>query len=132
MCFSVWQLLRRSSKGTRRRKRRRIAWNSHNVIAKLRRRLESRRREIQSLVGLGRDLLGSRAAARLRQREWNRAHGDKQKQVKCAFNKMRFDGGINLFFHLVLFFRLSSLIAKSDFERATLLPGCAKKRKYFF
>jgi hypothetical protein len=108
MFFSVWQLLRRSSKGTRRRKRRRIGWNSRNVIAKLRRRLESRRCKIQSLVWLGRDLLGSRAAAGLRQREWNRAHSDKQKQVKCASNKMRFDRGINLFFHLVLFFRLSS------------------------
>src|SRR6476660_5281935 len=108
MFSSVWQLLRWSSKGTRRCKRRRIGRNSDNVTGKLRRRPESRRREIQSLVGLGRDLLGSRAAAGLRQREWNRAHGDKQKQVKCASNKMRFDGGINLFFHLVLFFRLSS------------------------
>ena len=57
---------------------------------------------------LSRDLLGSRVAAGLRQREWNRAHSHKQKQVKCASNKMRFDGRINLFFHLVLFFRLNS------------------------
>ena len=44
----------------------------------------------------------------LRQRERNRAYSQKQKQIKSASNKMRFDGGINLFFHLVLFFRLSS------------------------
>jgi hypothetical protein len=60
------------------------------------------------LVWLGRDLLGSRVAAGLRQREWNRTHSDKQKQVKCASDKMRFDGRINLFFHLVLFFRFGS------------------------
>src|SRR5205807_1270367 len=35
----------------------------------------------------------------LRQCEWNGAHGHKQKQIKCASNKMRFDGGINLLFH---------------------------------
>jgi hypothetical protein len=32
-------------------------------------------------------------------REWNRAHGQKQKQVKCTSDKMRFGGGINLLFH---------------------------------
>jgi hypothetical protein len=35
----------------------------------------------------------------LRQCEWNGADGHKQKQVKCASDKMRFDGGINLLFH---------------------------------
>ena len=39
----------------------------------------------------------------LRQREWNRAHSHKQKQIKSASDKMRFDGGVNLFFHWVLF-----------------------------
>ena len=41
----------------------------------------------------------------LRQRKWDRAHGHKQKQVKCASDEMRFDGRINLFFHfgVVLF-----------------------------
>ena len=53
-------------------------------------------------------LLGSPATAGLCQREWNRADSHKQKQVKCASDKMRFDGGINLFFHWVLFFRLNS------------------------
>ena len=42
------------------------------------------------------------ATARLRQRERDRTDGHKQKQVKRASNKMRFDGGINLLFHLVL------------------------------
>jgi len=36
----------------------------------------------------------------LRQRKWDSADGQKQKQVKRASDKMRFDGGINLFFHL--------------------------------
>ena len=35
----------------------------------------------------------------LRQRKWDSADGQKQKQVKRASDKMRFDGGINLFFH---------------------------------
>jgi hypothetical protein len=51
-------------------------------------------------------LPGSRATAGLRQREWNRAHSDKQNQVKCASDEMRFNGRINLFFHLLLFFDL--------------------------
>jgi hypothetical protein len=42
----------------------------------------------------------------LRQRERNRAHSQKQKQIKSASGKMRFDGGINLFFHGVLFVRI--------------------------
>jgi hypothetical protein len=50
--------------------------------------------------------LGSAATARLRQREWNCADGQKQKQIKCASNNVSFNGGINLFFHfgvLVIF-----------------------------
>jgi hypothetical protein len=35
----------------------------------------------------------------LRQREWDRANSQKQKQVKGASNKMRLNGGVNLFFH---------------------------------
>jgi hypothetical protein len=35
----------------------------------------------------------------LRQREGNRTDSYKQKQIKSASDKMRFDGGINLFFH---------------------------------
>jgi hypothetical protein len=38
----------------------------------------------------------------LRQREWNGAHGQEQKQIQRGSNKMRFDSGINLLFHLVL------------------------------
>ena len=47
------------------------------------------------------------ALARLRfaaKREWNRANSQKQKEVKCASDKMRLDSRIDLFFHLVLFF----------------------------
>ena len=43
-------------------------------------------------------LLRSRFGSR--QRQWDRADGQKQKQVKCASDKMRFDGGINLLFHI--------------------------------
>jgi hypothetical protein len=39
------------------------------------------------------------ATLSLRQREWNGTDGKEQQQVKCASNKMSFDGGINLFFH---------------------------------
>jgi hypothetical protein len=35
----------------------------------------------------------------LRQRKWDSADGQKQKQVKRASDKMSFNGGINLFFH---------------------------------
>jgi hypothetical protein len=44
----------------------------------------------------------------LRQRKWDRADGQKQKQVKRASDKMRFNSGINLFFHWVASFRFSS------------------------
>ena len=35
----------------------------------------------------------------LGQREWDRADSDEQKQIECASDKMRFDRGVNLFFH---------------------------------
>jgi hypothetical protein len=44
---------------------------------------------------LGRAFLG----VSLSQREWDRANSQKQKQVKGASNKMRLNGGVNLFFH---------------------------------
>jgi hypothetical protein len=78
MFFSVWQILRRSSKGTRRRK-------SGNT----------------SRIRVGRyprHPPGGRVSRR--QREWDRAYSHKQNQVKCASNEMRFDRGINLFFHV--------------------------------
>jgi hypothetical protein len=34
------------------------------------------------------------------QRERNRADGHKQKHIKRASDKMRFDGGVSLFFHV--------------------------------
>ena len=43
------------------------------------------------------------AGVALRQREWDRADSDKQKQVKRASNKVRFDGGVNLLFHFDVF-----------------------------
>ena len=60
-------------------------------------------------------------SAALRQREWNRAHSDKQKKIKCASDKMRFDGGINLFFHfglvlvrILIFANCKTILCKPD------------------
>jgi hypothetical protein len=36
----------------------------------------------------------------LRQREWDHADGQKQKHVKGTSNKMSFNGGIDLLFHI--------------------------------
>ncbi|PYK08909.1 MAG: hypothetical protein DME61_08155 [Verrucomicrobia bacterium] len=38
------------------------------------------------------------------QREWDRAHGDEQKQVKCASDKVRIGTVVYLFFHRGLCF----------------------------
>jgi hypothetical protein len=35
----------------------------------------------------------------LRQRKWNCTDSKKKQQIKRASDKVRFDGGINLFFH---------------------------------
>src|SRR4029077_12051914 len=40
--------------------------------------------------------LGSRP---LSERKWDQAHGEQQKQVKCASKKMRLTGGVDLSFH---------------------------------
>src|SRR4051794_21548760 len=45
-----------------------------------------------------RDFPGDRVP--LCQRERNRTDSHKQEQIRRASNKMRFDGGINLFFHV--------------------------------
>jgi hypothetical protein len=73
---------------------------------------ESRRGEIRvaSNGRTGGTSIGSAATARLRQREWYGADGHKQKQVECASDKMRFGGGINLLFHLML-----SFVSNPDF-----------------
>ena len=49
-----------------------------------------------------------------RQREWDRAYGQKQSQVKCASDEMRFDSGINLFFHLGLWLNVPQAILAVD------------------
>lgn len=46
------------------------------------------------------------AGVSLRQREWDRANSEKYKQIKGASDKMRFDGGVNLFFHFGVFLYL--------------------------
>ena len=51
-----------------------------------------------------------------RQCEWDRADSHKQNQIKCASNKMRFDGGINLFFHV------GSLVKRSSSHFGCGLP----------
>src|SRR5439155_26946559 len=46
---------------------------------------------------------GALLGVSLRQREWDHADGQQQKHIKCASNKMSFNGGIYLFFHFGLF-----------------------------
>jgi hypothetical protein len=92
LSFSVWQLLRRSSKGTRRCK-------SGNT----------------SRIRVGRyprHPPGGRVSGR--QRKWDRTYGHKQNQVKCASNEMRFDSGINLFFHLGLWLNVPRAVLAVD------------------
>jgi hypothetical protein len=43
------------------------------------------------------------AGVTLRQRKWGRANADEEKQIKRTSNKMRFDGGLSLFFHFSSF-----------------------------
>ena len=43
--------------------------------------------------------LASRGDVSLRQRKWNRAHGQKQKQIKCDSKKMRLNSSVNLALH---------------------------------
>ena len=45
-------------------------------------------------------MLALLAAVSLRQRQWNRADGYKQKEAKCTPKQIRLNVGINLFFHL--------------------------------
>jgi hypothetical protein len=47
------------------------------------------------------ELLALPGAVSLRQREWNRADGQKQKQIKRAPKNLRLDGGVNLPFYVV-------------------------------
>jgi len=68
----------------------------------------------------------------LRHREWDRTDSDKQKQIKSAPDKMRFNGGINLFFHLVLSCLLNSESPNYIFGRTVVLVGCAEKGQAFF
>ena len=56
-------------------------------------RFDLRRRSECSLVRTSR--------ISLRQRKWDCADGNKQKQEECASKKMRFQRGVNLFFHSV-------------------------------
>ena len=79
--------------------------------------------------------LGSAATAGLRQRKWDRADGHKQKQVERASNEMRFDGGVNLLFHVgVVLVRIVIFPdAKSCFGNGTpFLLRNAEKRQALF
>jgi hypothetical protein len=71
----------------------------------------------------------------LRQREWDRADGHKQKQIKCASEKMRFDGRVNLLFHftVVLVRILIYSSAKTIFGSGSpFLVRPTKKCQHFF
>ena len=71
-----------------------------------RNRSRQRRRCLLQLRDGGQVWLGRRLgntsfrSVSLRQSEWNRADGHKQKQIKRASDKVRFDGGVSLFFHI--------------------------------
>ena len=95
-CFSIWQLLHRCSKGTRRRKRGKMRARHHP-----------------------RHLPGGRISRR--ERKGDRADSHKKNQVKCASNEMRFDSGINLFFHV------GSLVKRSSSHFGCRLPIVYKK-----
>ena len=56
-----------------------------------------------------------------RQRKGDRADSHKKNQVKCASNEMRFDSGINLFFHV------GSLVKRSSSHFGCRLPIAYKK-----
>jgi hypothetical protein len=60
--------------------------------------------------------LRSAATARLRQRQWNCADGEEQKQVERTSNKVGFDGGMELLFHAVLL-SIQFLNCEITFER---------------
>jgi hypothetical protein len=65
--------------------------------------LRSRRCGIKTCIWFGCRLgHGAFCSVPLRQREWDRADGHKQKQIKCASEKMRFDGRVNLLFHFTV------------------------------
>jgi hypothetical protein len=77
------------------------------------------------------------AGVALCEREWNRADGQKQKEIKRASDKMRFDGGVNLPFHFSVVL-VDFLNCKSTFwEPDALSPrafylGDARNVKTFF
>src|SRR5207249_7771511 len=89
-----------------------------------------RRRNLRGRVWLGHASFG----VSLRQREWNRADSEKQKQVKRASDKMCFDGGVNLLFHRVVLVRILIFpVAKLYFwSGKPFLVRDAKKCQYFF
>src|SRR4029453_19425576 len=101
-------------------------------------------RERQRVGGARRSLLvrggvwvgpASLRSVPLRQREWDHADGHKQKQIKCASEKMRFDGRVNLLFHftVVLVRILIYSSAKTIFGSGVpFLVRPAKKCQHFF
>ena len=71
-------------------------------------------------VWLGRGLgHASFRSVSLRQRERNRADSHKQKQIKRASDKMRFDGGVSFFFHIVAQMGARSLGIKALYQLPT-------------
>jgi hypothetical protein len=80
--------------------------------------IRERQRSVRSHRRRGHTSLGSPAAAGLRQREWDRANRQQQKQVKGASKNLRFDRRVNLFFH---FFGPSRVVPVESVFRS-LLP----------
>ena len=63
------------------------------------RRIDVLRGELRLVRAIGHASIVNPATVGLRQREWDRANGDEQKQVKGTPDKVRFDLGANLSFH---------------------------------
>ncbi|PYJ10237.1 MAG: hypothetical protein DME93_11710 [Verrucomicrobia bacterium] len=70
----------------------------------------------------------------LRQREWDRADGHKQKQIKCASEKMRFDGRVNSLFHfsVVLVRILTCSSAKLCFRAGPVFSQARQRMSTLF
>jgi hypothetical protein len=85
--------------------------------------IRERQRSVRSHRRRGHTSLGSPATAGLRQREWDRANRQQQKQVKGASKNLRFDRRVNLFFH---FFGPRELFRLNQFSgRFFLSPSCS-------
>ena len=79
------------------------------------------------IIGIGHASIVRPATPGLRQRERDRANGEKRKQNERAPEKMRLNGGINLFFHLGAFVTLGARRSRS--RSAHLVVAYSRSRR---